>query len=52
MYILPHLCMAKDFWSFKILDQIWKVFLIFKVLDSTYFRVWMFFDVVNKFLSS
>jgi len=22
MYILPHLCVAKDFWSFKILDQI------------------------------
>jgi hypothetical protein len=26
MYILLHLCVAKDFWSFKILDQFWNFF--------------------------
>jgi hypothetical protein len=33
MYILSHLCVAKDFWNFKILDQFWKVLWIFKVLE-------------------
>jgi hypothetical protein len=26
MYILPHLCVVKDFWNFKILDQFEKFF--------------------------
>jgi len=32
MYIVPHLYVVKDFWSFKILEQLWKVFWIFIVL--------------------
>jgi len=33
IYIIPHLYVAKDFWSFKSLDQFWKVLWIFKVLE-------------------
>ncbi len=46
MYVLPHLCVAKDFWSFKILNQFWKVLWIFKVLQfhifqgMTIFLIW------------
>jgi len=29
MYIIPHLYVVKDFWSFKILDQFWE-FLSFR----------------------
>jgi hypothetical protein len=33
MYIIPHLCVVKNFWSLKILDQFWKILWIFKVLQ-------------------
>jgi len=33
MYIIPHLCVVKNFWKFKILDQFWKILWIFKVLQ-------------------
>jgi hypothetical protein len=38
MYILPHLCVIKNFWSSKILDQFWKVLWIFKVLELHIFQ--------------
>jgi hypothetical protein len=44
MYILPHLCVAKDFRSFLILDQFWTVLLFLNFYNSTYFKVWVFFS--------
>jgi hypothetical protein len=33
MYIIPHLYVVKDFWTFKILNQFWEVLWIFIVLE-------------------
>jgi hypothetical protein len=53
MYILPHLCVAKDFWNFKILDQFWKISLSFKSFKIPHiFKYECFFNVVNRSLSS
>jgi hypothetical protein len=43
IYILPHLCVAKNFWSSKILDQFWDSLNLLNFTKSTYLRVWMFF---------
>jgi hypothetical protein len=44
MYILPHLCFAKDFWNSKIMVNFVKFFEFLKFYNSTYLIVWMFFS--------
>jgi hypothetical protein len=51
MYIITHLYVVKDFWSFEILKQFWNMFWTFKVFEFHIKNLWIFFNVVNMFLS-
>jgi hypothetical protein len=58
MYILPHLCVAKEFWKLKFLNQVSKVLWIVKVLQfhifwgMSVFLMWLISFTLLIFFSS
>jgi hypothetical protein len=57
MYIITHLYVVKNFWSFEILKQFWNKLWIFKVLEfhtfniMNVFLVWLIFLIIYIFFN-
>jgi len=57
MYIITHLYVVKDSWSFEILKQFWNIHWIFKILEFHIFKsisvfsVWLMYFIIFIFFN-